>query len=136
MPIRSAPATPDRLPETSTQLSTGTLAYSAPALSAATTFCNLYQKKIKYQIWPCLDSWPADLLHAKLHYVLDTNMHEFQIVPKSKLQRWAIWSSMSHGFLLLLWHTAVQHARYGYMAISQHILQDTLNIQGHCMNSL
>lgn len=45
MPICSAPAIPDWLPETSTQLKTGTPANSAPARCAATIFLKLENRK-------------------------------------------------------------------------------------------
>lgn len=48
MPIRSAPATPDWPPATSTQSETGTSAYSAAARRAVTIFCELHDFIIRY----------------------------------------------------------------------------------------
>lgn len=46
MPIRSAPATPDWLPATSTQFETGTSTYSAAARRAVTIFCKLHDSTL------------------------------------------------------------------------------------------
>lgn len=48
MPTRSAPATPDWPPATSTQFETGTSTYSAAARRAVTIFCVLHDLIIRY----------------------------------------------------------------------------------------